>query len=111
MAKLFILLASGDPRILTDVVNIYVRNAKNKGWMEAIRIILWGPSEKVVVTQVDLKSVVMDLVSQGFEVWACKQCADDYSVTEKLEALGVKVVEVGAPVSQMINEGWQHLSF
>lgn len=112
MDKVFILIADADPRILTDVVFPYARNAVRNQWIEEIVLILWGPIQKTVVGALELKSQVMDLVAADhISVWACKQCSDDYNVSEKLEELGVTVQYVGEKVSNMMKEGWHQLTF
>lgn len=62
MDKVFILVSDADPRILTDVVFPYARNAIREHWMEEVVLILWGPIQRTVVSVLELKAEVMDLV-------------------------------------------------
>ncbi|MHA1777426.1 MAG: hypothetical protein ACTSWC_11675 [Promethearchaeota archaeon] len=112
MEKVFIIIADADPRILTDVVFPYARNAIRNKWMEEIVLILWGPIQRTVVGALELKSQVMDLVeTEQISVWASNQCSDDYNVSDKLRELGVTVQFIGEKVSTMLKEGWYQLSF
>lgn len=112
MDKVFILVSDADPRILTDVVFPYARNAIREHWMEEVVLILWGPIQRTVVSVLELKAEVMDLVeTEKISVWACKQCSDDYKVSERLIELGVSVQFVGEKISSMLKEGWHQLTF
>ena len=42
---------------------------------------------------------------------ALKWCADRMDITEKLEAIGIKVVYVGSIISDLLKEGWPSLTF
>lgn len=112
MSKIFLLITSGDPRILTDVVFPYVRNAKKHGWMDTIRVIFWGPSEKVLVSALEVKAQIIDLVDLLPEnVFACQECAEDYHIKDLIEALGVNVEFIGQLISDMLKEEWLQLTF
>ncbi|MCF2139180.1 MAG: DsrE family protein [Candidatus Lokiarchaeota archaeon] len=106
------MVSDADPRILTDVVFPYARNAIREHWMEEVVLILWGPIQRTVVSVLELKAEVMDLVeTEKISVWACKQCSDDYKVSERLIELGVSVQFVGEKISSMLKEGWHQLTF
>jgi hypothetical protein len=112
MSKLFMIISSGDPRIITDVAIPYVRNALKNKWMEKIRVFFWGPSERVLISALEVKAQVMDLVQLvSNEVYACQQCAEDYNIAEKIENLGVKVEYIGEMVSEMLKSEWIQLNF
>ena len=112
MANLFVIITAADPRIFTDVAIPYVRQAIKKKWWDRIRVILWGPVEKTVVSQLELKTQTMDLVNiLGDDVIACQQCADDYYIGDKLTKLGVSLDSVGELVTQMLKDDWKQLIF
>lgn len=112
MSNIFLLITSGDPRIFTDVVFPYVRNAKKNKWMDTIRVFFWGPAEKVLVSALEVKAKVMDLVELIPEnVYACRECAEDYNIKDLLENLGVSVQFIGEMISNLLNEGWAQLTF
>ncbi len=112
MDKLFIIVCDADPRIMTDVAFMYARNAIKNGWMSEVIVILWGPSQRTLVGALELKAEAMSLNEiENISVWACKECSDNYQITEKLENLDVTVKYIGEDVSNMLKEGWCQLSF
>ncbi len=112
MTKLFLIISAADPRILTDVALPYIRNAHKNHWMDQIRVILWGPSEKTVVSTLELKAQVMDLANLlGKDLIACKQCAEDYNITDRLEKLNVSLEYVGELITNMLKDDWKQLVF
>ncbi|MHA1585193.1 MAG: DsrE family protein [Promethearchaeota archaeon] len=112
MNRMFIIVSNADPRIMTDVAFPYVRNASRNGWMNSIRLILWGPSQKSIVQALELKAAIMDLLKEDHvEIWACKQCSEDYQISDKLEQLGVIIKYIGEDISEMLKEGWYQLTF
>ena len=90
--KVFVILSSGDRELALEVGLVYPLNATKKGWMDEVKVILFGPSEKVAANDMEVQGRVKGLLGEGVEVLACKWCADRMGITEKLEATGVKVV-------------------
>ncbi len=112
MDKLFLLICDADPRILNDVAFTYARTAIKQKWMDEILLVLWGPSLTSVISTLELKAAVMDLIEmEGIQVVASQQCAEDYRVTDKLEKLGISLISVGEKITGLLKEGWHQLSF
>ena len=107
----FILLSSGDREVAMEVALVYPLNAVRKGWMDEVRVILFGPSERVSAEDTEVQGKLRELQDNGINVIACKACADRLGVTEKLEALGLEVVYVGPIISQLVKDGWAALTF
>ena len=59
----------------------------------------------------DIQAKIKDMMDDGVEIWACRACADNYGVSEELEAMGINVIFVGTPVTTMLKEGWKQLTF
>ncbi len=110
-SKVFALVCSGDREVALEVGLVYPLNAAKKGWMDEVKVIFFGPSEKVVANDAEVQARVKEVLEQGVEVLACKWCADRMGITEKLEAVGIKVVYVGSVISDLLKEGWASLSF
>jgi len=110
-SKVFALVCSGDREVALEVGLVYPLNAAKKGWMDEVKVIFFGPSEKVVASDVEVQARVKEILKQGVEVLACKWCADRMGITEKLEAVGIKVEYVGSIISDLLKEGWASLSF
>ena len=72
---------------------------------------VWGPSAQLLTTDLELQKELEDLKAAGVELLACKACSDLYGVTDKIEALGIQVIYMGAPLTEMLKTGWTCLTF
>ena len=112
ISKLFLIITSGDSQVIKDVALMYVPNAPKYGWMDEVILIFWGPAQKTILEDTELKEYVKELVSTDkLSIWACKGCSDRYSVSDNLEELGITVKYVGEDVSNMLKQGWHSLTF
>jgi len=109
--KLFILLSSGDKEVLLEPGLLYPLNAAKNKWMDEVKVIIFGPSEKVVAYSPEVQAKLKELQEAGIEIMACKWCSDAWSITGKLEELGIKVIYVGTVMSQLLKDGWASLTF
>lgn len=109
--SLFIIWSSADPAVAHNVAFMYAHNAKLREWWNRVRLIIWGPSAQLAAEDVDIQEKLAAMADDGVEVWACRACADNYGVSKELEKQGINVLFVGAPVTEMIQEGWNQLTF
>ena len=109
--KVFVILASGDRDVALEVGLVYPLNAIKNEWMDEVKLIIFGPSEKIAAHDMEVRGRIDELRKAGIEVMACKWCADRMKVTASLEEAGIKVVYVGALISQMLKDGWASLTF
>lgn len=107
---LVLLWVTKDKEAAQNMVFMYSKNAKVRGWWDRVRLLIWGPSAKLLAEDVELQQQLQELRSAGVELIACKACADRYGVSGKLEKLGVEVFYVGASLTEYIKEGWATLS-
>lgn len=110
-SKLFVLWTSGDREVALKMVFMYTYNAKKNGWWDTIRLIVWGPSSRLLSEDVELQEYLQKMKKVGVEVIACKACADLYGVSDKLAKLGLEVKYVGGDVTSMLKENWASLTF
>ena len=109
--KLFVLLASGDRGVALEVGLFYPLTVAKEKWMDEVKVIIFGPSEKLAAYDSKVQKRLKRLQEAGIEVMACKYCADRMNITSKLEEAGIKVVYVSSIMAQMIKEGWASLTF
>lgn len=109
-AGLAVLWITRDKEAARNMAFMYAKNSKLKGWWDEVRLIVWGPSAGVLAEDRELQAELEELKSAGVELLACKACADRYGVSDKLEALGVEVIYMGAPLTGMLKEGWSTIS-
>ena len=106
MAKVLIWLASGDKDKLMPGI-LYGTNAKKNGWVDDVKFVIFGESEKLFAEDDELFNMVSNEVEPVF----CKFVSDEMKVSEKLEGKGAKVIYVGDYISKLIKEGYQVLTF
>ena len=109
--KVFVILSSGDREVALEVGLVYPLNAAKNKWMDEVKLIIFGPSEKVAAYDTKVQERLKKLQEAGVEVMACKWCADRMNITDKLEEVGIKVVYVGTVISQLLKDGWASLTF
>jgi len=109
--KVFVVLSSGDREVALEVGLIYPLNAAKKKLMDEVKLIIFGPSEKLVAYDAEVQGRIKELQEAGVEVIACKWCADRMNITSILEDADIKVVYVGSIISELLKDGWASLTF
>jgi len=109
--KVLVVLSSGDREVALEVGLVYPLNAAKNKWMDEVRVIIFGPAEKVAAYSQEVQERLKELQEAGVEIMACKWCADRMNITGILEEAGIKVVYVGSIISQLLKDGWASLTF
>lgn len=109
--SLVVVWTSGDREVARKMVFMYTKNARLRGWWGRVRLVVWGPSAQLLSVDRELQEELEDLKAAEVELLACKACADLYGVTDKLRALGVEVIFMGQPLTEMLKSGWTCLTF
>ncbi len=102
--KLVVVWTSGDREVALKMVFMYTYNAKKYGWWKDITLLVWGPSAKLLSEDKELQDYVKDMSKIDINLLACKGCADQYAVSEKLEEIGVTVKYTGVDLTNFIKE-------
>ena len=110
-SKLGVVWTSGDRDVALKMVFMYTLNAKSRSWFDEVRLVVWGPSAKLLSGDEELQREVAKMKEAGIELVACKACADSYGVSGKLEQLGVEVKYMGVPLSDMLKQDWKVVTF
>jgi hypothetical protein len=108
---LVVVWSSGDPDVAHKVCFMYTHNAKKSKWFTDIKLVIWGPSSKLLAGDKELQEKVKAMIKDGVDVKACKACADSYGVSDDIAALGVEVKYMGRPLSTYLKNGWKTLCF
>ncbi len=111
MHRVFMILSTADIIVHEELSFPYATNSMKQGWMDQVRVILWGPTEKMVAENKKFQDMIKMLQVTGVEIIACKACSDNFGVSEKLENLGINVQYVGTLVTEMLKDGWYQLTF
>ena len=109
--KLAIIWTSGDRDVALKMVFMYAYNARKYKWWDDIKLIVWGPSAKLLSEDKELQDYMDKIIDSGIVVKACKGCSDQYGVSEKLEELGIIVKYIGKELTDYIKEGRKILTF
>lgn len=109
--RLGVVWTSGDPDVAHRMCLMYTHAARKSKWFDHVRLVVWGPSARLLATDKDVEKKVKAMMADGVEVQACVVCADSYGVSDELRAMGIEVKGMGAPLSDMLKEGWHVLTF
>ncbi|RLI09982.1 hypothetical protein DRO42_02760 [Candidatus Bathyarchaeota archaeon] len=102
-SKLLVIIATGDrEKALTGLM--YAGNAVKRGWMDDVKVVFFGPSERLAVEDEQVAARAKELAAGGS--FACKAISDREAISEELEGLGLKVEYVGSIISTLIKEGY-----
>lgn len=108
--KLVVLWTSQDKEVAQKMVFMYTKNSKLRDWWGQVRLVVWGPSAKLLATDGELQEELEELKRAGVELQACKSCADQYGVSERLADLGVEVIHIGTQMTSYLKGDWTVLS-
>lgn len=102
--SLVVLWTSGDPDVAHRVALMYAHGAKTANWFEEVRVIVWGPSQRILVGDKDLKAKIADMKKDGVIVEACSACAGSFGVAEALRELDLPVKPMGNPLTEYLKD-------
>jgi hypothetical protein len=105
-----ILWTSGDREVALKMVFMYALNCQKRSWMDQVRVLVWGPSGKLLVEDKELQEKLKELKSAGVELYACKGCADLYGISDQLTQLGITVMYTGQMLADLQKTGWHVLA-
>lgn len=103
-SSLVVLWTSGDPDVAHRVALMYTHAAKTAGWFEEVRLIVWGPSQRILVGDKDLKAKLAAMRKDGVVVEACIACAESYGIVEDLRQLDLPVKPMGQPLTSYLKD-------
>jgi len=110
--RLAVLWTSGDPDVAHRAAFMYTHVAKTAGWFDEVVLIIWGPSQRILVGDKDLQAKIKAMSDDGIKVMACIYCAKTFGIVEQLQALGLPVEPMGVPLSDYIkSDDWDVITF
>lgn len=102
---LYMLWTNSDPLTADKMVFMYALNGIRKGWWKEVTVIIWGSPAKLTAENAEIRSKITELSAAGVKFSACKACADQLGVTEKLESLDIEIKYWGEPLTELIKSG------
>ena len=102
--KLMVVWTSADPEVADKVCLMYTHAAKAYGWFAEVRLVVWGPSQRLLVEDPAIQAKVRSMQEDGIVVQACVACAKKLGLVKQLEALGVDVRGMGVPLTEALKD-------
>ena len=99
---LYILWTNADVLTGEKMVFMYAINSVRRSWWGKVTLVVWGATTKLVSENELIKMKVKQAIEEGIHITACKACADQLGVTDKLEELGIEVKYWGEPLTELI---------
>ena len=87
---LVFLWVTQDKGAARNMVFMYTKNSRLKGWWDKVVLMVWGPSAQLLAEDEELQAELEELKAAGVELMACKACSDRYGVSDKLSELGIQ---------------------
>ena len=109
--RLAVLWTSGDADVAHRVCFMYTHNAKRSKWFDEVRLIVWGPSQRILAGDKDLQARVKAMMRDGVKVQACISCANSYGLVPALRKMGIEVKGMGKPLSDLLKSDHKVLTF
>jgi hypothetical protein len=110
-SRLAVVWSSGDPEVAHRVCLMYTDAATRNKWFGEVRLIVWGPSARLLAADKDLQAKVKAMIQNGTKVQACVACADSYGVADTLRGLGIEVKGMGQPLTELLKSDCKVLTF
>ena len=105
METLNILWATDNKDTVLNMLTMYAKNSKKKAWWDEVNVIIWGASASLVARDTQVQAEIKAMIEAGVKLEACKACADNFGVSEKLEQLGIVVRYMGQPLTDYLKSG------
>jgi len=100
-----ILWTTDNKETAINMVCLYAHNAKLKGWIEDVTVLVWGASQKLINEDKEVQEKVKAMIKDGVKVVACLKCADNMEITDGLNACNIDVFYTGEFLSDWIKSG------
>ncbi len=110
MDKLNILWTTTNKDNIFNVISMYSITSMKQGLWDKIRIIVWGGSVKLLAEDIQVQTVVNEMLNAGVDIVVCNTCSDRYDVTEKILSLGLKVEYMKESFTNLIKQDEKLLS-
>jgi len=99
---LYLLWTNADPITADKMVFMYTINSLKHDWWDKVTLVVWGATAQYVNDDDFIQSRIKEAQDAGVYVTACKACADQLGVTEKLEELGIDVQYLGIALTNVL---------
>ena len=102
--KLYILWTNDNLITSEKMVFMYATNAKLRYWWKDVTVIIWGATAKLAGENDLIRELITIAQQAGVFFSACKACADQLGVTDKLNDMGIELKYWGEGLTELIKE-------
>lgn len=102
--KLTILWTTDNAETALNMLLMYILKANVNGWWDECNLITWGPSNKLLCQNEEVKEALKQIMDAGVKVFACQRCAERYGLVEELTNLGISVKLMGEPFTEILQD-------
>jgi hypothetical protein len=99
---LYVLWTNDNLITAEKMVFMYTVNSLIHGWWEKVTLIIWGAPAKLVAENINIQEKIKEALDAGVHITACKACADQLGVTDKLNELNIEVKYWGEPLTKIL---------
>jgi hypothetical protein len=104
IGKLMVVWTSADPDVAEKVCLMYTHAAKKYGWFAEVHLVVWGPSQRLLVGDPAIQAKVKEMKEDGVVVEACIACATQLGLVDQIRALGYEVKGMGMPLTEALKD-------
>lgn len=107
--RLAVVWTSGDPDVAHRMALMYTNGAQRQNWFDEVRLVIWGPSQRLLIGDKDLQAEIAKMQEAGVHVQACVVCARSYGLVDDLKSLDIEVKAMGQPLSEYLKDPDRHV--
>ena len=109
-SRLLLLWTNGEKDTSLNMVFMYAINSKLNHWWDEMVLLLWGAPSGLAARDSEVQDEIARAQQSGVRVIACKKCAENLGVVEKLEQQGIEVFYTGVFLTDWLKSGDRVLS-
>ncbi|MFH1330123.1 MAG: DsrE family protein [Actinomycetota bacterium] len=103
--SLLILWTSGDRETALNMALMYGLNARLKDWWQEVTLLIWGASQSLAVEDAEVREKVAEMTYAGVRVTACRKCAENLGLKDRLTEMGCEVFYAGEFLTDWLKSG------
>lgn len=102
--KLTILWTTDNLETALNMLLMYTLKSNTNQWWDECNLITWGPSNKLLCQNEEVKATVKQIMDVGVNVFACQRCAERYGLVDELKNMGITVQLMGEPLTGFLQD-------
>lgn len=103
--KILVIISTAEAEVARTGL-MYAVNALKNSWMQDIQLFFFGPSEKLLLEDGVMQTLLQEFQSLKGKPIACKFIAEREGLGNSIAEMGVEVVYVGERISSLIQSGF-----